>query len=75
MDLHDFSYDLPTELIAQEPARPRDHARLMLINRATAEITHHHIYDLPKLLGREWAVVANNTKVFRPGFWVKKHRR
>lgn len=64
MQLSDFSYHLPTELIAQEPSRPRDHARLMVVNRATEEITHHHIYDLPKLLGKEWALVANNTKVF-----------
>ena len=43
---------------------PRDHARLMLINRTTREISHHHVYDLPKLLPQNYFIVANNTKVF-----------
>ncbi len=64
MQLSDFYYDLPTELIAQEPAHPRDHSRLMLINRTTGEITHHHFYDLPQLLPDNYHLVANNTKVF-----------
>lgn len=64
MQLSDFHYDLPTELIAQEPAHPRDHSRLMLINRQTNEISHHHFYDLPKLLPPNYHLIANNTKVF-----------
>lgn len=64
MKLTDFSYNLPTELIAQEQSVPRDHAKLMLINRETESITHHHIYDLPNLLPRNYFIVANNTKVF-----------
>ncbi|EKD79850.1 MAG: hypothetical protein ACD_40C00283G0008 [uncultured bacterium] len=50
MLLSSFQYNLPQNLIAQSPAHPRDHARLMLINRQTQEISHHHVYDLPKLL-------------------------
>ena len=64
MLLSDFNYDLPTGLIAQEQAVPRDSARLMLINRQTGEISHHHVFDLPNLLPKEYAIVANNTKVF-----------
>lgn len=64
MKLSDFNYHLPQELIAQEQAIPRDQARLMLINRETQEITHHHIYDLPNLLPKNYFIVANNTKVF-----------
>ena len=71
MQLSDFHYDLPLELIAQEPAHPRDSARLMLINRASGQISHHHIYDLPALLRKAlqaglppFYFVANNTKVF-----------
>jgi len=37
--LSDFDYDLPDEFIAQEPAQPRDHARLLVYNRATGTIT------------------------------------
>ncbi len=64
MLLSQFSYRLPGDAIAQEAAVPRDSARLMLINRQTGSITHHHIYDLPALLPRDYFVVANNTKVF-----------
>jgi S-adenosylmethionine:tRNA ribosyltransferase-isomerase len=64
MLLTDFSYDLPEGLIAQEQAVPRDSARLMLINRSSGEISHHHVYDLPNLLPRDYFIVANNTKVF-----------
>jgi S-adenosylmethionine:tRNA ribosyltransferase-isomerase len=64
MQLSDFSYVLPPERIAQTPAEPRDHARLMLINRTTGEISHHHVYDLPDLLPKNYDVIANNTKVF-----------
>lgn len=64
MLLSDFHYQLPTELIAQEPVSPRDRSRLMLINRQTGEISHHHLFDLPQLLLQDYFVVANNTKVF-----------
>jgi S-adenosylmethionine:tRNA ribosyltransferase-isomerase len=64
MKLTNFHYDLPTELIAQEQAVPRDSARLMLINRSSGEISHHHVSDLPTLLPPEYFIVANNTKVF-----------
>lgn len=64
MQLSDFHYNLPDELIAQSPAIPRDHSRLMLINRQTKEITHHFFYDLPKLLSPNYHLIANNTKVF-----------
>lgn len=64
MHLSDFGYELPSHSIAQEPAHPRDSARLMLINRQTQVITHHLISDLPRLLPASYSVVANNTKVF-----------
>lgn len=64
MKLSDFQYHLPSDLIAQTQAEPRDHARLMLINRIQGTITHHHIYDLPHLLPTNYFFVANNTKVF-----------
>lgn len=64
MLLSDFNYNLPLGLIAQEQMHPRDHARLMLINRTTGDISHHHVYDLPQLLPSNYFIVANNTKVF-----------
>lgn len=63
MQLSDFAYDLPPEYIAQTPADPRDHSRLMHIRRADKTISHHHFYDLPSLLHPGDLVVINNTKV------------
>lgn len=64
MLLSDFNYLLPPDLIAQEPLHPRDRARLLLIDRSTGNISHHHIFDLPHLLPANYFLVANNTKVF-----------
>ncbi len=64
LQLADFQYDLPQELIAQTPAHPRDSARLMLIRRDTREISHHLVSDLPTLLPSGYDLVVNNTKVF-----------
>lgn len=62
--LSEFEYILPENHIAQTPANPRDHARLMKIDRRTGDITHHHFYDLPSLLPSNYHLIANNTKVF-----------
>ncbi len=64
MKLSQFDYHLPSQFIAQKPIQPRDHAKLMLINRQTGQISHHHVYDLPKLLPHQYTLVVNNTKVF-----------
>jgi len=64
LTLHDFQYHLPNQLIAQSPAHPRDSARLLLLNRQTHTISHHHISDLPSLLPPNYDLVVNNTKVF-----------
>lgn len=61
--LSDFNYDLPEELIAQEPAHPRDHARLLVYNRASGEITDDYFYNLRQYLPSETTLVLNNSKV------------
>ena len=45
-----FDYDLPPELVAQEPLRNRADARLMIVDRAAAAIDHAHVRDLPEIL-------------------------
>ncbi|HUD19355.1 MAG TPA: tRNA preQ1(34) S-adenosylmethionine ribosyltransferase-isomerase QueA [Patescibacteria group bacterium] len=60
----DFDYDLSQELIAQSPAQPRENAKLMLFNRSTGAIEHHHVGDLPSYFYPGDIVVINNTKVF-----------
>lgn len=63
LTLDQFDYHLPKERIAHEPMQPRDHSRLLTLNRQTGEIHHHHFYDLPKLLNPNTVIVRNNTKV------------
>ena len=46
MKLEEFNYDLPKELIAQEPAEPRDSCRLMMVDKKTGEWEHHHFRDI-----------------------------
>jgi S-adenosylmethionine:tRNA ribosyltransferase-isomerase len=58
-----FEFDLPKELIAQEPARPRDHARLLVYSRQNGLIADDYFYNLPKHLAPQTTVVANNTRV------------
>lgn len=58
-----FDYDLPKELIAQEPLPNRADARLMVVDRENQSLSHHHVRDLPDLLRREDRLVLNDTKV------------
>lgn len=61
--LSDFDYNLPDELIAQEPVQPRDHARLLVYNRKSGEITDDYFYNLPQYLPESSTLVLNNSKV------------
>lgn len=63
LKLSDFDYQLPSELIAQQPVRPRDHSRLLVVNRHTAQLSHAHFYDLPQFLQAGDVVVVNDSKV------------
>ena len=61
--LSDFDYHLPEELIAQSPAHPRDHAKLLVYNRKTGEIIDDVFYNLGKYLPKQTKLVVNNSKV------------
>jgi S-adenosylmethionine:tRNA ribosyltransferase-isomerase len=63
LKLSDFTYELPKELIAQHPAEPRDHARLMLYNKETGAVEHRHFYDLIDELQAGDVLVFNDSKV------------
>jgi S-adenosylmethionine:tRNA ribosyltransferase-isomerase len=64
MDVRDFDFDLPPELIAQEPPASRGAARLLVLDRASGAITHTQVSALPDLLRSGDLVVVNNTRVF-----------
>ena len=64
MKTSDFNYDLPQELIAQKPLEPRDHSRLMLLDRKTGQMAHRMFYDLPESLSEGDLLVFNDSRVF-----------
>jgi S-adenosylmethionine:tRNA ribosyltransferase-isomerase len=63
LNVSDFSYDLPVELIAQAPA-PRGTSRLLVLDRAAGTLQHVHVRDLPRFLRSGDVLVANDTRVF-----------
>lgn len=63
MNKSDFFYHLPEELIAQTPMEPRDHSRLMEMDRKTGALCHGRFYDLPELLKPGDLLVVNNSRV------------
>ncbi|HAK72556.1 MAG TPA: tRNA preQ1(34) S-adenosylmethionine ribosyltransferase-isomerase QueA [Sporomusaceae bacterium] len=63
MLLSDYHYNLPDGLIAQHPYEPRDHSRLMVLNRTTGEVSHQHFYNVPDYLEPGDTLVFNNTRV------------
>jgi S-adenosylmethionine:tRNA ribosyltransferase-isomerase len=69
-----LDYDLPSHLIAQEPAAARDAARLLVVDRSTGTLSHHHFRDLPDLLSSTDLLVLNDTRVL-PARLVGKRER
>jgi S-adenosylmethionine:tRNA ribosyltransferase-isomerase len=64
MDVHEFDFELPPELIAQEPAADRTAARLLLLDRSSGDVTHATVAALPTLLRAGDLLVVNNSRVF-----------
>lgn len=63
MNIKDFSYDLPEELIAQEPIQDRPMSRLMVLNKETGRIEHKIFKDIVNYLEKGDCLVLNNTRV------------
>src|SRR5262249_21623795 len=63
MDLSLFEYDLPPDLIAQEPADPRDASQLLVLDRTRGNWEDRHFHALPELLREGDCLVANQSKV------------
>lgn len=61
--LQDYDYYLPEELIGQQPRVPRDHARLLLVDRKRKKVEDRHFYDIVDCLVAGDVLVRNSTKV------------
>jgi S-adenosylmethionine:tRNA ribosyltransferase-isomerase len=64
MQTSDFDYELPPELIAQEPPAVRGSSRMMVLDRQTGALTHARVADLPDWLQAGDLLVLNDTRVF-----------
>ncbi|MFW6123784.1 MAG: tRNA preQ1(34) S-adenosylmethionine ribosyltransferase-isomerase QueA [Acidobacteriota bacterium] len=72
MELKNFDYHLPKELIAQKPLPRREQSRMMVVDRAEKEIKHAWFKDFPTYLQKNHLLVLNNTKVIPARTWGKK---
>lgn len=64
MHIADFDFDLPPDLIAQEPPATRGGSKLLVLDRATGDVRHHRFDELPTLLRPGDLLVVNDTRVF-----------
>jgi S-adenosylmethionine:tRNA ribosyltransferase-isomerase len=72
MDAHELDYDLPPELIAQQPAAQRDESRLLVYSRATGEVEHRVFRELPALV--DALTVVNDTRVVPARIAIERPR-
>ena len=63
MKTRDFYYELPPELIAQEPLSDRSASRLMVLDKTTGQVEHRHFYDIADMLCEGDTLILNDTKV------------
>ena len=63
MDVRDFWYDLPQELIAQDPLEDRASSRLLVFDKVSGDISHKHFFDIIDYLNEGDCLVLNETKV------------
>ena len=74
MKLSQFKFDLPLNLIAQNPTKRREDSRLMVIERATGKIENKHFKDILEYFGDKDVFVVNNTKVFPARMYGRKEK-
>jgi S-adenosylmethionine:tRNA ribosyltransferase-isomerase len=65
LHISDFDFDLPPELIAREPIRPRDASRMMVLDRQTGQLTSSVFRKFPEFLKPSDVLVINDTRVIR----------
>lgn len=63
MNINEFDFVLPEELIAQHAVNPRDHSKLLAVNRYNRKIDHKHFYNIIDYLKKDDVMVINRTKV------------
>ncbi len=72
MQVADFDYDLPEELIAQQPLPQRDASRMMVVERKSGEIRHSRFLELPEHFSRGDVLARNETRVIPARIWGRR---
>ena len=72
LQLNQFDYQFPQELIAQSPMEPRDACRLLVLNRESEQISHHRFREITELFDDNVVLVRNNTKVLPARLYGQK---
>jgi S-adenosylmethionine:tRNA ribosyltransferase-isomerase len=74
MKLSQFRFDLPLNLIAQNPAKRREDSRLMVVHRHTGLMENKHFHDIQEYFNDKDVFVVNNTKVFPARMYGRKEK-
>lgn len=74
MKLSQFTFDLPLNLIAQNPTKKREDSRLMVVHRQTGQIENRTFRDVMDYFDDKDAFVVNNTKVFPARMYGRKEK-
>lgn len=72
LPIADFDYHLPPERIAQTPVEPRDHSRLLVLDRTTGQLEHRHFYEIGRYLRPGDLLVANDSRVLPARLYGQK---
>ena len=72
MDTALFDYDFDPAQVAQRPAAERTGSRLLLLDRASGAVSHHHFSDLPELVRGDELLVVNQTRVLPARLLTRK---
>jgi S-adenosylmethionine:tRNA ribosyltransferase-isomerase len=74
MKLSQFKFDLPLNLIAQNPAKKREDSRMMVVHRKTGQMENKHFRDILEYFDDKDVFVVNNTKVFPARMYGRKEK-
>lgn len=72
LKVSDFDFSLPEELIAQHPVKPRDHSRLMVVNRRSGELTHRSFFNCLEYFTAGDVLILNDSKVIKARLFGNK---